>query len=323
MSDDTITVSVNENPTINLEITAYRNNVDLNFVESIESVVSVHNTDSNAHSNIINGLISSKANLSEMTTALASKIDIINGKGLSTNDLTNALKSNYDTAYADSHIHSNKNLLDSLISSGDGTSYLANNGNYKKVNINIPIGICSTITGTTEKAVILDGFTLVTGATIQVKFTNANTATVPTLNVNSTGAKAIYNEAGTAVSVNNPAYFPAGSTVEFIYNGTYWIFKKRVVENYVNGTSWYRVYADGWIEQGGRITVGASSGAVTLLKPYSNTNFTLITQYFYYDIGVGYYSNCQVVYPTSSSTFGWCSDSNASTHNISWQTCGY
>ena len=37
-------------------------------------------------------------------------------------------------------------------------------------------------------------------------FTNANTADTPTLNVESTGAKAIYNEAGVAVSATSPAY---------------------------------------------------------------------------------------------------------------------
>lgn len=60
------------------------------------------------------------------------------------------------------------------------------------------IGTCSTASATAEKAVTLSGFVLATGVTIQVTFTNANTATTPTLNVNGTGAKPIYNEAGTA-----------------------------------------------------------------------------------------------------------------------------
>src|SRR5574344_1813676 len=129
------------------------------------------------------------------------------------------------------------------------------NENLKNIT---QIGTSATAEATAEKNVTLSGFVLATGATIQVTFTNANTATTPTLNVNSTGAKAIYNEAGTAASATNPAYFPAGATVEFTYNGTNWIFKKRVTENYVNGTSWYRVYSDGWIEQGGRITTNGN-----------------------------------------------------------------
>lgn len=141
------------------------------------------------------------------------------------------------------------------------------------------IATCVTASVTAEKAVTLSGFVLATGATIQVTFTNANTTTTPTLNVNSTGAKAIYNEAGTAVSATNPAYFPAGSTVEFTYNGTNWIFKKRVVENYVNGASWYRVHSDGWIEQGGKtgiISTAPSPGVlVNFIKTFSNTNYVL------------------------------------------------
>lgn len=38
------------------------------------------------------------------------------GKGLSTNDLTATLKSNYDTAYSNSHTHSNKSVLDGITS---------------------------------------------------------------------------------------------------------------------------------------------------------------------------------------------------------------
>lgn len=141
----------------------------------------------------------------------------------------------------------------------------------------IPLGSCATASATTEKAVTLSGFVLTTGATIQVTFANANTAATPTLNVNSTGAKAIYNESGTAVSATNPAYFPAGSTVEFTYNGTNWIFKKRVVENYVNGSSWYRVYSDGWIEQGGFVI---SDTTVTLLKPFINISYSAFSTIF-------------------------------------------
>lgn len=46
-----------------------------------------------------------------------------------------------------------------------------------------------------------------------------------------------------------------------------------VVERYVNGTSWYRVWSDGWIEQGGNI----SDSTITFLKPFSNTNYTITT----------------------------------------------
>ena len=79
-------------------------------------------------------------------------------------------------------------------------------------------GTCSTAATTTAKIVALPGFKLVTGARVEVRFTVANTAANPTLNVNNTGAKAIhYNNAAVAASV-----LAANSTFLMIYDGTYW-----------------------------------------------------------------------------------------------------
>ena len=77
-------------------------------------------------------------------------------------------------------------------------------------------GSCSTAAGTAAKTVSCTGFTLVTGARITVKFTVTNTAASPTLNVNGTGAKAIYYN-GAAISAGHLA---ANRTYEFVYNGT-------------------------------------------------------------------------------------------------------
>ena len=45
------------------------------------------------------------------------KVDKVEGKGLSTNDLTDALKSQYDEAVVDKHIHANKQILDGITAS--------------------------------------------------------------------------------------------------------------------------------------------------------------------------------------------------------------
>lgn len=47
-----------------------------------------------------------------------------------------------------------------------------------------------------------------------------------------------------------------------------------VVETYQNGKSWYRVYDDGWIEQGGsgRNAAGTTQTIVTFVKPFTNAN---------------------------------------------------
>ena len=50
-------------------------------------------------------------------------------------------------------------------------------------------GVCDTAADTVAKTATIDNsFELVEGATIAIKFTNANTATNPTLNINNTGA---------------------------------------------------------------------------------------------------------------------------------------
>ena len=61
------------------------------------------------------------------------------------------------------------------------------------------------------------GYVLSTGGSIKVKMTNANTADNATLNINSTGAKALYY-AGERASANNS--WEAGETVEVYYDGT-------------------------------------------------------------------------------------------------------
>lgn len=84
-------------------------------------------------------------------------------------------------------------------------------------------GTCDTAAGTAAKTVSLSGFSLVTGARILVKFTNSNTASSPTLNVNGTGAVRIYLRVNTSASTSNVTSWEAGDTIEFVYDGTYWL----------------------------------------------------------------------------------------------------
>lgn len=60
-----------------------------------------------------------------------------------------------------------------------------------------------------------------------------------------------------------------------LQNGTRF---RTVVETYVNGTSWYRVWSDGWCEQGG-VSTGANELTVTLLKPYKDTKYSVLMTY--------------------------------------------
>lgn len=79
-------------------------------------------------------------------------------------------------------------------------------------------GTCSTAASTAAKTVACDGFSLITGAEITVKFTVSNTADSPTLNVNGTGAKPIFYR-GAAIT---KTYIVANRTYTFRYDGTNW-----------------------------------------------------------------------------------------------------
>ena len=50
-----------------------------------------------------------------------------------------------------------------------------------------------------------------------------------------------------------------------------------IVETWHSDTEWYRVWSDGWIEQGGRkATSSNSSHAVTFYKQFSDTNYSVL-----------------------------------------------
>lgn len=82
-------------------------------------------------------------------------------------------------------------------------------------------GTCSTTASTEAKVVTCENFTLVKGAIIAILFTTANTASTPTLNVNSTGAKSIYIGSGTVNSTTNTLKWSANTLLYFMYDGTY------------------------------------------------------------------------------------------------------
>ena len=77
--------------------------------------------------------------------------------------------------------------------------------------------VCDTAAATAAKTVTANGYTLTNGGCIRIKMTNANTAANVTLNINSTGAKALYYN-GTQASSSNS--WEAGEVLEVYYDGT-------------------------------------------------------------------------------------------------------
>ena len=65
-------------------------------------------------------------------------------------------------------------------------------------------------------------------AKVTVKFSNANTASTPTLNVGSTGAKNIFHKGSQITTGDNKALL--AGTVEFVYDGTQY----HLIGNYID-----------------------------------------------------------------------------------------
>lgn len=96
-----------------------------------------------------------------------------------------------------------------------------------------------------------------------------------------------------------------------------------IVETYQNGASWYRVYSDGWCEQGGINTQSiGSQSTVNLLKNYKDTSYLVMVSNqstsFVNDTANKFQIN---IYNKTTSSFGTWVDS--SFIGQCWETKGY
>ena len=98
-----------------------------------------------------------------------------------------------------------------------------------------------------------------------------------------------------------------------------------IVENYKNGASWYRVWSDGWIEQGGNVTgvaYNSSTYNVTFLKSFTTTNyvaFACISSVHAHNVEVAWVTDrakTKMIVRT-----GW--QSGSQTAAADWYACGY
>jgi hypothetical protein len=153
---------------------------------------------------------------------------------------------------------------------------------------------CSTAAGTAAKVATIstDGdttntaFTLIKGVSVQVKFTVTNTASNPTLNINSSGAKAIYHN-GAAITAG---YLKEKKIYQFVYNGTQWDLVGDVDTNYYHTPSYTTGFkiatgtgvADMWVPAANGTTAGLTivypSASCTTFSSDSGTVTPLAVQ---------------------------------------------
>lgn len=124
-------------------------------------------------------------------------------------------------------------------------------------------GVCSTEADVAAKTVTVDKFELKTGAFVIVKFTDSNSASNPTLNVNGTGAKPIYRYGTTVASTGTTTTgWTAGAVQMFVYDGNGWI------RDYWNNTT----YSNAGLGQGYGT---CSTAAATAAKAVTLSSYTL------------------------------------------------
>ena len=87
---------------------------------------------------------------------------------------------------------------------------------------------------------------------------------------------------------------------------------------YKSGTTWYRIWSDGWVEQGGAVKPSGSSATtstVTLSKAFSDTDYFVIANY-------GASSTNQYGQCYNKTTTGFTTKSYGGNFNT-WYACGY
>lgn len=147
-------------------------------------------------------------------------------------------------------------------------------------------GVCDTGADTAAKVVEITGFKLITGVTIHVKFTNANSASNPTLQIKYGSASSDVTTAKAIVLYDNTAAGIIESTtgwndnaiLSLTYDGTYWVRNQSyIVEPSKNTAKFLRGDGD-WVtlpvasdSVAGITLVGASGGAAA----YSHTHSDL------------------------------------------------
>lgn len=98
-----------------------------------------------------------------------------------------------------------------------------------------------------------------------------------------------------------------------------------IIETYQNEHSWYRVWSDGFVEQGGIVqSMGVkSTRTITLLKPYKDTNYSVVASFR--SGTTGSWGNTMGAYPLNNTQIrvvqGWYGDTI--TVHIQWRACGY
>lgn len=112
-----------------------------------------------------------------------------------------------------------------ITTSGDITVGVKGNTTY--------YGTCSTAAATVAKTTTITDFptTLTEGMRVSIKFTNSNTASTPTLSINSGTAHGIRRYGTTTAGTSAGTSWQAGTVLTMTFDGSYWF-----IDNWLNST---------------------------------------------------------------------------------------
>lgn len=130
------------------------------------------------------------------------------------------------------------------------------------------IGTCTTAAATAAKEATVDlDFQLEKGVRIGIKFSNSNTASNCTLNVNSTGAKSLYYDVAVYTGTSPKVCGNANRYNYYVYDGTNWVWDSYGVEFDTTYTPQSLGFGFGT----------CSTAAATVEKAVTLANYNLVT----------------------------------------------
>ena len=136
--------------------------------------------------------------------------------GTDTSPVTNKLEIMFPETYASNLYPNADNTYNLGSSSNKWKSIFADR--FTGASGQVDYLTCGTGASTATKVVTLANYILNVGSSIYIKFTEQNTANEPKLNINNTGAKAIYYKNTQVLSYGLKSNF----IYHMIYDGTYW-----------------------------------------------------------------------------------------------------
>lgn len=165
-----------------------------------------------------------------------------------------------------------------------------NGSPFDGTNNVVSYAVCATGASTTAKTVSISRFSLATGSQVRVKFSNANTASAPTLNVGSTGAKRMSYKGNLITNTNFT--FNINKIYTFTYDGTYWVIEgdwdsAKKQDTLVSGTNIKTINGQSLLGsgditvQGGGSSEGGSSAYAEVNHGASDTSFALTPNTFH------------------------------------------